>query len=217
MMHRAIFSKSLSLALLLSANTAFAQDEKRDINQAEQLMADILIGMAEVELTLKEAAAAPIPAAPDGGDVIDQAKDRLAVLENTEVPTPQPPTPPEVVDPDKGEEVVVPPPEPPVPQPEKQVETVAPGLNATAVSLDGRTIRSLLKSELTEAEKSALPDHLDCKELGDWFIELSLQRDFLTFFVLEGDFVRVCSRLGNAWRVRTAAGQTRAHLVTVTN
>ncbi|MGP6086004.1 hypothetical protein [Antarctobacter jejuensis] len=214
MTQRAASRLGLSLALMLAAPAAFAQEGARDINPAEQLMADILIGMAEVELKLNEAAASPLAAAPDGGDVIDRAKDRVTLLASTDLPKPQVTDPPVKVDPEAGEEVVA---AKPVPQPVAPVDAAVPGINATAVSLDGQSIRSLLKSELSEAEKSALPDHKDCKDLGTWFLGLNLQRDLLTFFVRENDFVRVCSRLGNAWRVRTAGGQTRAHLVTVIN
>ena len=216
MTQRAIAGVGFCLTLLMTASAGLAQDAKQDINKAEQLMADILIGMAEVELRLNEAKPGPLAASPDGGDVVDRAKDRIALLENTEVPQPKVAAPLDPVDPVKGEEIVAPR-VTVTAQPVKPIEPAPPGLNVTAVSLDGQTIRSLLKSDLTEAEKAALPDHTQCKDLGDWFIGLPLQRDHLTFFVREGGFVRICSRLGNAWRVRTAGSQTRAHLVTATN
>ena len=47
MTHRAIARFGFSLAFFLTASAGLAQDAEPEINKAEQLMADILIGMAQ--------------------------------------------------------------------------------------------------------------------------------------------------------------------------
>lgn len=187
MPHRAILRPVLPLALILAGQAALGQAAEPDINPTEQMLADILIGMAAVELKLAEVTSTPIAPPPASGDLIEDTRQRIVTLSGVE--------------------------------PEKQQALVAPeqpeSADFKALTVDGRTVQSALKADLVDSQKANLPDQAACGELGDWFLTLDLQRDSLTLFVRDGEFVRICSFIGNVWRVRTAENQTRAHLVTI--
>lgn len=218
-------------AAFLLAQGAAAQDGDDTINPSEQLMADILIAVAEIELDLKARGAEGIDPPKDGGDLLDTTQDRVAVLDAVElpevavvVPSDDPKDVPEddvkddaKVDPaDSDPPVVVPPVDPPEVD---VVEDPVPddGTGVEPVSLNGTSIHSVLFQDLSADQIAKLPqvDPARCSELGEWFLALSLQRDFLAFFVAEKESVRICRRLGTSWFVKRASNGNRAHLVAV--
>ncbi|WP_417205416.1 hypothetical protein [Antarctobacter sp.] len=224
----------IAFAGLLMAQAATAQDGPGDITPAEQLMADILIAVAEIELDLKNRGA-EVGEPPDGsGDLLDTTRDRVAALDavdlpdrTVEVPKDDPPeiVSPEIVSPDIDPPDIDPPDiDPPdIDPPEVDVAKADPpvvdgapdGIGVTPVSRNGTSVHSVLFQDLTPDEIAKLPqaDPERCSELGDWFLTLDLQRDFLAFFVAEKTNVRICRRLGQSWFIKRASNGNRAHLV----
>ncbi|WP_323770336.1 hypothetical protein [Antarctobacter sp.] len=214
----------IAFAGLLMAQAAAAQDGPGDINPAEQLMADILIAVAEIELDLKNRGA-EVSEPPDGsGDLLDTTRDRVAALDAVDLPEPTVEVPkddpPEIVSPEiDPPEIDLPeavPPEVDVAKADPPVVDGTPdGIGVTPVSRNGISVHSTLFQDLTADEIAKLPqaDPDRCSELGDWFLTLDLQRDFLAFFVAEKTNVRICRRLGQSWFIKRASNGNRAHLV----
>lgn len=74
----------LALALMLSAETALADAHSgasEGISPTEAALADLLITLAELELTLTQNGAAALPPPPDGGDLLDRVNARLTLLD----------------------------------------------------------------------------------------------------------------------------------------
>ncbi|SNS49083.1 hypothetical protein [Antarctobacter heliothermus] len=214
-------------AAFLMAQGAAAQDSADTINPAEQLMADILIAVAEIELDLKARGAEGIEPPKEGGDLLGTTQDRVAALDDVDLPevavVVPPDGPKDVPEDDTKDDAKVDPAEsvPPVVDPPEVatvVETIPDdGTGVTPVSLNGTSIHSALFQDLSADEIAKLPqvDPARCSELGEWFLALSLQRDFLAFFVAEKESVRICRRLGTSWFVKRASNGNRAHLVAV--
>lgn len=216
-------SLPIALAALMMAHASAAQDSP--INPAEQLMADILISVAEIELDLKARGAQGITPPAEGGDLLDTTKDRVAVLDAVDLPKVTGPADDPKVDPTdttKDVPVDVPPestpPEIDAPEVAAVIDPVPDdGTGVTPVSLNGTSIHSALFQDLSADEIAKLPqvDPARCSALGEWFLALSLERDFLAFFVAEKESVRICRRLGTSWFVKRASNGNRAHLVAV--
>ncbi|SMX41954.1 hypothetical protein [Maliponia aquimaris] len=84
-----------ALALMLSAQAALADAHSgapEGISPTESALADLLITLAELELTLTRNGAAALPPPPDGGDLLDRVNARLTLLDGVR-PAPAPDAP----------------------------------------------------------------------------------------------------------------------------
>lgn len=197
---------------LLMATGADAQDKAKDINPTEQLIADLLITMAQIEVDLKNSGAEGIAPPATEDDLLDQTRDRVAALGQVDIPEPPDPQP-------TPDTIAEPLPDAPPPV-ESLVEAITPdGIDARPVSRDGRRVHSVLFQNLSDSEKAKLPVvNVDqCKALGDWFETLELQREVPAFFVIENTHVRICRKLAGSWFIKLAKRNNLAHLLEVAN